>query len=632
MRIGLCIGCALTILLGFTGESRADLRHYSSRLLDIKALWVERIAVNPEGDVFVLAVTDRGILSYVTYTIFKLNAAGDEIWNHAFTITQPSVLDARVMAAAPDGGVVLAGGLKGPADFGGGSVSPRFLLDNVFVVKFDHDGAFAWQRYFDSDGSQYVNDVAVDSDGNTVITGALSKYVNFGGGVLYSLGANDMFLAKFNSSGAHVWSRSFGKTGDQEGLALALRGNDRIAVSCRLTSGGIEFGGDFFTNTRQADVVAVVFDGDGSHVWSRQFSTMGIEEASDVALDRAGNVFLCGKMTEALNLGGGPMSPLPGATQTGFVSSYDDTGSFRWAYLLPDSLGSTAQTVAGDDSSECFVMGTNSSAFTFGNDFITPSRFTLLGFGKDGVPLGARPFGYSANSMEWNVDRPRDRVVLVAGLDGPVDFGGERIFPVEGRSLALATLGVQRAARVTITTFDAHVDEHGVTLEWAITGSEPLGGYFLSRRTDASSDAQVLSSGTAGQGPATYLDRDARPGHRYTYRLTVATALGDEFVSNPVSVDIPSAVTALEQNAPNPFNPLTTFHYSLAAPAHVRIAIYDTSGALVAILDQGEEPAGRHEATWGGHNNEGSFVGSGVYFYRLEGAGEVLTRKMMLLK
>ncbi len=49
-------------------------------------------------------------------------------------------------------------------------------------------------------------------------------------------------------------------------------------------------------------------------------------------------------------------------------------------------------------------------------------------------------------------------------------------------------------------------------------------------------------------------------------------------------------------------------------------------------LVNGSTPAGRHEATWTGLNQEGRRVSSGVYFYRLETDEFSQTRKMALLK
>jgi flagellar hook assembly protein FlgD len=128
-----------------------------------------------------------------------------------------------------------------------------------------------------------------------------------------------------------------------------------------------------------------------------------------------------------------------------------------------------------------------------------------------------------------------------------------------------------------------------------------------------------------------FADESVEPGRAYDYELTVETAVGDP-VSRTTSVAVPAIATTLGQNSPNPFNPLTTFTYTLAAPAQVSIAIYDVRGALIARIEQGTMPAGRHRAQWAGHNGEGDLVSSGVYFYRLEGAGDVPARRMVLLK
>ena len=41
---------------------------------------------------------------------------------------------------------------------------------------------------------------------------------------------------------------------------------------------------------------------------------------------------------------------------------------------------------------------------------------------------------------------------------------------------------------------------------------------------------------------------------------------------------------ALEQNVPNPFNPLTTIYFELPEAARVRLQVYDISGRLVRTL------------------------------------------------
>ena len=88
----------------------------------------------------------------------------------------------------------------------------------------------------------------------------------------------------------------------------------------------------------------------------------------------------------------------------------------------------------------------------------------------------------------------------------------------------------------------------------------------------------------------------------------------------------------LGQNRPNPFNPVTSIMYALPAPGHVRLAVYDAAGRLVATLVDEYAKAGPHATAWDSRNDRGVEVASGVYFCRLEASGRTLTKKMVLLK
>jgi hypothetical protein len=96
-------------------------------------------------------------------------------------------------------------------------------------------------------------------------------------------------------------------------------------------------------------------------------------------------------------------------------------------------------------------------------------------------------------------------------------------------------------------------------------------------------------------------------------------------------IDVPRTCTLL-QNRPNPFNPRTTFTYFLTAPGHVRLAIYDLEGRLVATVVDDSGPPGRGSAVWNGRDDRGEAVASGVYVARLEAGGSVDTRKITLTR
>ena len=84
---------------------------------------------------------------------------------------------------------------------------------------------------------------------------------------------------------------------------------------------------------------------------------------------------------------------------------------------------------------------------------------------------------------------------------------------------------------------------------------------------------------------------------------------------------------ALEANWPNPFNPATTIKYSIPHSEKVMLAIYDTMGRVVDILQNGKQESGSYELIF-----EAQHLANGVYIYRLEAGENIASRKMVLLK
>jgi hypothetical protein len=102
-----------------------------------------------------------------------------------------------------------------------------------------------------------------------------------------------------------------------------------------------------------------------------------------------------------------------------------------------------------------------------------------------------------------------------------------------------------------------------------------------------------------------------------------------------VPEDEPSSVSGakLDQNVPNPFNPVTTIAYAVPdGGADVDLAVFNIAGVRVATLASGRVTGGRRSVTWDGTDSLGVPVASGIYFVRLTAEDTVLTRKVVLLK
>lgn len=84
---------------------------------------------------------------------------------------------------------------------------------------------------------------------------------------------------------------------------------------------------------------------------------------------------------------------------------------------------------------------------------------------------------------------------------------------------------------------------------------------------------------------------------------------------------------ALSQNYPNPFNPQTSIEFTLPAPGHARLTVYDLLGRnLMTLIDEYLD-AGKNSVTF-----DATMFPSGLYFYRLEAGRFTECRKMILNK
>jgi hypothetical protein len=90
----------------------------------------------------------------------------------------------------------------------------------------------------------------------------------------------------------------------------------------------------------------------------------------------------------------------------------------------------------------------------------------------------------------------------------------------------------------------------------------------------------------------------------------------------------------LGQNYPNPFNAQTSLVFRLAHQENdVRLVIFDSLGRRTRGYYWASLSSGRHEIIWDGSNDDGLYVSSGLYFYRLSASGfETDVKRMTLVK
>ena len=114
--------------------------------------------------------------------------------------------------------------------------------------------------------------------------------------------------------------------------------------------------------------------------------------------------------------------------------------------------------------------------------------------------------------------------------------------------------------------------------------------------------------------------------------VDMGTALATVVVTE--APKLPTAL-ALDQNYPNPVNAAVTgtrIAFHLPSGGRVHLDIYDVGGRRVRALVNAHYDAGARSAYWDGRNDAGQAVASGVYLYRLEVAGQVLSKRLVNIR
>ncbi len=235
----------------------------------------------------------------------KFTGVGTPIWSKSWGDAQIQVTTATAIDGA--GNLFVAGIYKGSIDFGLGAL-PNAAALRPFVAKFDPLGVPLWNKAFSGVYSVlFSRSVAIDAAGNLVIFGRLNGSADFGGGMRSSLGpADNLFLVKLDSAGNHLWSHVHGGTGVDFDGGAAIDPFGNIVLTGGFEN-QLDLGGPVMISAGQEDLFVAKLDPDGNHLWSHSYGGPSVQSGRGVAVDGKGNVLVTGLLTGTTDFGQGPL-------------------------------------------------------------------------------------------------------------------------------------------------------------------------------------------------------------------------------------------------------------------------------------------------------------------------------------
>jgi hypothetical protein len=595
-------------------------------------------------------------------------------------------------------GVYLTGHFYDTINFGGADLTSAGL-DDIFVAKFDWTtGNHIWSQRFGDVDADIGSSLALSPSGNVCVTGSFEDNLNFGLGNLGSLGSSDVFLALFNSGGVPIWSKRFGGSSADFASGVAIDASSNIFATGGFMATA-NFGGQNFTALNSFyDVFLAKYNAAGNHLWSHAGGGGGNDGSQGIALDKSGNVYIGGYFTGSATFGSDNL--FGGGGPDMFFTRYSANGLYHWSKGFGGASTDIVRALAVDKSGNVVAVGDFVGNLDFGGGVLTnaggsdavvikydmvttePLITSIKDIGNDQGRKVKIRFDRSAvdnaaaatpvtRYVAFRKDKAAPSVSAAPGsasgaallATGWTEVGSVGAFAEDAYGIDVPTIGdstvaqgpynstfyIRAATNLPATFYDSRPDS-GYSLDNLAPGAPANFVYNAGNLTwDESSAADfdyftVYGSNSNSFAAATIVNYTIATAMNVTaspyayYFLTATDFSGNEgnFATIHTATGVggtPTQFVLSVSNYPNPFNPRTTVSYTVPSRGAVTVAIYDLHGArITTLVDRADLAAGAYTIEWDGRADSGAPVASGVYFARIEHASGTRSKKMMLLK
>jgi len=501
--------------------------------------------------------------------------------------------------------------------------------------------AVEWTRTYAFPPYTYGAMVAVDQDGDVLSVGA-------------DPGASDLITIKYSAAGNTLWERHYSMDGySLRATWVAADGAGNVIVT--------GYPQTFSSNPTAIGLLTLKYDSNGNMLWADLYpATRG--STTRAIIDETGNIFVTGQAWFG--------------TYDYVTIKYTPAGARAWVDVLDYQGGFHGPTSMDLDANGNLLVAGGGPA---GNGMLT----VLYDANGTRQWVDARP-GTGGFGVRWTSD---GNFYLTGSLWSQATGEDVRLLKCNSSGALLwdrrydfghSELGTKLALDPTGNVFVTGYESSGGYTNWITIKTNAEGDLLWSRRQDshpgndespgfmvAGPDGEVYITGIGGPSPIpfnTYLQMvtlryDADGATAWTQKhwewasrgvgaalandgSLYAVGLGNSITTikyaQPSAVDVSLSVVrpqvVLEPNRPNPFRSSTQLSFSFPRATYARLVVCDARGRLVRTLLGQELAAGHHEVAWDGTDENQRRVASGMYFYKLEHAGQVTQRTMILLR
>lgn len=234
------------------------------------------------------------------------------------------------------------------------------------ISTFTQTQNLQWVNQVGSGGSDYVYGLSTDASGNIYATGGFSGTVDFDPGPgtsnLTSSGSNDIFVAKYNSTGNLIWAKKFGGTSVDYGSSLGVDASGNIYVTGYF-QGTADFDPDAgtfnLTSLGQYDIFNFKLTNIGNLVWAVSYGGTGFDFGRRITVDAAGNSYTTGTFRSIVDFdpGAGTNNVTSLGLEDVYIEKLDPNGNLLWNRRVGGTGSDAANGITLDGVGSVYITG-----------------------------------------------------------------------------------------------------------------------------------------------------------------------------------------------------------------------------------------------------------------------------------
>jgi hypothetical protein len=260
------------------------------------------------------------------------------------------------IATDHEGNVLVTGSFQQSANLGGSELQSAGGSD-IIVAKYASSGAHLWSRQLGGAQNDFGKGIVADRDGSAFVIGSIESTDKAG------LVSEDLFLAKFSPTGMVLWGKRFGSSGRDVGHAVTIDAQGNPIITGEF-SGTVDFGGGPRVAIRRQDIVVAKFSGVGAHIWSKGFGGDGQDIGYAIGAGETGDVAVAGVLSGIANLGGGAIKSA--GEQDAFLLRLAPDGTFVWSKGVGGPGNDSANALQVDSFGQIAIVGDFRDSVDFG--------------------------------------------------------------------------------------------------------------------------------------------------------------------------------------------------------------------------------------------------------------------------